>query len=282
MAFRLEMVSFTALILIVGCLSGDEEVDYCCDYDPSNPVPSDWVVIDGGTFEMGCEDWDSSEMPIHDVTVSSFEMWRTEVTVVQYAQCVCAGACTTPNDEDDDPHWSMEESNWGHGERNDYPINFVDWYGSDQFCAWVGGRLPSEAQWEFAARSRGVHMTFPWGEAWPACDAAVMNDLNYDDQGCGTGLSWPVCGIPAGNTEQNLCDMSGNVWEWVLDEWHGGYIPAPIDGTAWGTASDGTGIIRGGGYATSDGEMLRTTVRMATDPSGSGSAMGFRCARQIH
>jgi len=268
-------------LVVLGAIGGFAcgPVDYCVGYDPSDPLPSDWVAIEGGTFEMGSEDWDSSEQPVHDVAVPSFEMWRTEVTVIQYSKCVCAGACSDPNGVQEDPHWSEEEANWESPGRDEHPINFVDWFASDQFCSWVGGRLPTEAQWEFAARSRGDRRTFPWGEAWPACDAAVMNDLDYDDQGCGTGLAWPVCGIPAGNTEQGLCDMAGNVWEWVLDEWHGGYIPAPADGTAWGIASDSRGIIRGGGYSTSDGEMLRTTVRTPTDPSGSGSGLGFRCAR---
>ena len=111
-------------------------------------------------------------------------------------------------------------------------MNCLDWQQAVDFCAWAGGRLPSEAEWEYAARSGGPSSSYkyPWGNDAATCTYAVMDDGGY---GCGTGRTWSVCSKPAGNTSQGLCDMSGNVWEWVEDWYHGDYTGAPTDGSAW-------------------------------------------------
>ncbi len=206
------------LLFAVGC-QNEAPVDYCSG-DDATEIPSDWVFIEGGTFEMGSHG--EHEQPIHTVNVPSFEMWRTEVTVAQLARCWCAGEC--------EPAGTAEETcNWERPDREAHPVNMVSWDDSLVFCSWVGGRLPSEAEWEYAARSGGQDIKYPWGDHMANCDLAVMDDGGY---GCGEGHTWPVCSKPDGNTDQGLCDMSGNLKELVQDTYHDNYEGAPTDGSA--------------------------------------------------
>ena len=136
------------------------------------------------------------------MTVKSFQLAKTEVTNKQYKACVEAGACTPPS--------SYEGG-------DDQPVVNVDWNQAKAFSEWVGGRLPSEAEWEYAARSGGKERKYPWGDEEPSCERAVMNQ---GGNGCGRNATWPVCSKTAGNTSQGLCDMAGNVWEWTQDWYH--------------------------------------------------------------
>jgi formylglycine-generating enzyme required for sulfatase activity len=171
------------------------------DGDTGTDTFPEWVRFDGGTFRMG---------PVSDggtdVTVSSFEIARTEVTVAQYRRCVDQGLCSPPN-------WDSLSCFWNAGGHDDYPMTCIDWDQSDAFCTWAGGRLPRPAEWEYAARSGGRDNLYPWGnEPGPSCEYAVMND---GGNGCGTDGAMAVCSKPMGNTADGLCDMAGNVYEWV-------------------------------------------------------------------
>jgi len=247
-----------------------------CSWDTSGctlaPGFSAWVTLPGGTFQMGSMSGGPSEEPIHTVTVPGFEMLETEVTVSQYEACVNdGGACTAPSTSD-------TRCNWNDPGYEDHPVNCVNWQQAVDFCTWAGWRLPTEAEWEYAARSGGPSSSYryPWGTATATCMYAVMYD---GGDGCGTGRTWPVCSKPAGNTVQGLCDMAGNVWEWVEDDWHGGYTGAPTDGSAWVWSPRGSyRVIRGGGFYDVAGS-LRAANRNFDDPSGTPHALGFRCAR---
>ena len=153
---------------------------------------------------MGADDLGPDVKPRHTVTVNSFEMAKTLVTVEQYKVCVDAKACTVPS--------AGPDCNWGVPGRGKHPVNCVDWQQAQTFSAWEGGRLPTEAEWEYAARSGGRDQKYPWGDSPPTCEKAVF-------KGCGTGTA-PVCSKPAGNTAQGLCDAAGNVWEWMEDRYH--------------------------------------------------------------
>ena len=234
-----------------------------------------WVRIPGGSFMMGSTSEDDAE-PVHRVTLGSFEMTRTEVTVAQYRACVTAGKCTKPG--------TGRYCNWGKRGRDAHPVNCVDWSQARAFCGWAGGRLPSEARWEYAARSGGKSWTYPWGNAAPTCSRAVMGHgrkwCNAEDPcGCGKNSTWPVCSRSAGNTAQGLCDMAGNVWEWTEDCWHDSYSGAPTDGSArTRNCSDSYRVDRGGSWLYSGGS-LRAARRSNCSSDGRLASLGLRCAR---
>ncbi len=212
--------------------------------------------------------------PQHAVDLPDFEMTRSEVTVGQFAHCVAAGACLEPGtDLDDGGHVYC---NWGRPDRYGYPVNCLDWELSATFCAWVGGRLPSEAEWEYAARSRGRDILFPWGDDEPSCERAIFNEGGV---GCGTRSTWAVCSLPLGNSDQGICDLVGNVWEWVADRYHGTYDGAPADGAAWEEGDKPLRSMRSGGIDQADPANLRAANRVFHEPSFSFGGLGFRCTR---
>ncbi len=229
-----------------------------------------WVHIEGGQFVMGTEAGEDDERPVRAVNVPDFELSRTEVTVDQYAACVSAGVCGVPDVGD--------ACNWGLADRGSHPVNCVDWAQAVTFAAWAGGRLPSEAEWEYAARSRGHSQNYPWGDAPPTCERAVADDPNAGGAGCGANSTRPTCSRFAGNTAQGLCDMAGNVWEWVED-WSGPYDEAPTDGSAR-TEQGATEhrVLRGGGWRSDEG-LLRAARRGGDAPSLRADGTGFRVAR---
>ncbi|NNN06846.1 MAG: formylglycine-generating enzyme family protein, partial [Elusimicrobia bacterium] len=215
-----------------------------------------WVRIPGGTFSMGASD-QSNAQP-HQVTVKSFQMAKTLVTNRQYKACVAAGACTAADDQG--PAFDGD----------DQPVVGVDWNQAKAFSKWVGGRLPSEAEWEYAARSAGKDWKYPWGDETATCDNAVI-------AGCGYNATSPVCSKPKGNTKQGLCDMAGNVWEWVEDKYHDSYKGAPTDGSAWEDAGSFR-VVRGGSWLF-DAARARSAYRYSDDPGNRGDYLVFRPAR---
>ena len=246
-----------------------------------------WVKIPGGTYMMGSEEFTQAQ-PVHEVTINNFEITKTEVTVGQYRECVNAGACEWPTSEDkidvDSEYWC---NYWGNEQEN-HPVNCMSWTGATHFCKWAGGRLLSEAEWEYAARSGGKEVFYPWGEEKPSCDRTVMEkyDPHFEKDegyGCETGKTWPVCSKPQGNTEHGLCDMAGNVWELVQDHKHDNYEGAPDDGSAFESLDANFRVKRGGGYASNNiSEMLHVSNRFgAGKDDTAGEEWGFRCARQL-
>ncbi len=211
--------------------SGDAEVedgkgvaDAPCS--PNCPILT-WITIPGGVFQMGSPPGvgDDLEYPRHEVTLPSFKILETEVTVSQYGKCVEFGPCS-------EPYSGGNLYNWGKDGRENHPMNAVGWNEAKAFAQWVGGRLPSEAEWEYAARSGGQDNLYPWGDEEASCKYAVIDD-GVEGWGCGWGTTLQVCSRVSGNTAQGLCDIAGNVWEWVEDDWHDNYQGAPDDGSAW-------------------------------------------------
>jgi len=243
----------------------------------------EWVRIPGGSFNMGSEDEDSwdSEQPVHRVTVPTFEMSKTAVTFKQYRACVSAGGCT-PAHVDDGTCYVWTGSGWRKGrlpssfQGDDQPVVCVDWDQAQAFARWAGGRLPTEAEWEYAASSGGRDWKYPWGNEEATCERAVMDD---GGNGCGRGnTTWPVCSKPKGNTTQGLCDMAGNVWEWVQDWYHDSYNGAPTDGSAWEKPSGSVRVDRGGSWR-SYARHVRAANRGGDSPGYRNGDLGFRVAR---
>ena len=235
-----------------------------------------WVTIVGGTYTMG-KDGNLHTSPAHQVTVPSFQITKTEITQALYRHCYDQGVCSAPNPYD---QFDRPRCNWGNTDHDNYPINCLDWNQAKDFCEWAGGKLPSEAEWEFAARSRGQDNTYPWGEDEPTCDYAIMY-TNYPSTHCCEYIcgTRQVCSRTQGNTEQGLCDMAGNVQEWTADWWHFGYDGTPTDGSAYiGYPYETSRTVRGGSFNIAY-HHLECTERINFGKDSRTDYTGFRCTR---
>ena len=235
------------------------------------------VLFVGGPFQMGCDlgesDCQADEQPLHEVTLSAFEIDPTEVTQTAYLECVEAGACQIPEDapERDGPEWDPDAM-------PDHPVFHVTWYMADEYCTFAGKRLPTEAEWERAARGPGdTRRRYPWGDDAPSCLLANRN-------GCGNGGSpLPVASLPLGQTPEGVHDMAGNVFEWVADWYDETYYEnsASVDPTGPATPGvDNLKANRGFGFAT-DSEFLRASNRNAQPIDSDPFTFGIRCARSV-
>jgi formylglycine-generating enzyme required for sulfatase activity len=266
------------------CVDFDAKRSACApseDWQPYGVRPLEWVAIAGGTIVLGLGP-DAFVEVFPQVYVPAFQMLRTEITVEQYADCVAAGACFAPDtgsgcDNDEPPQTCglgftpVDLCNWNMG-RPDHPVNCVDFAQAQAFCDWAGGRLPSESEWEFAATSRGL---LP--EALPpiSCHTVIMED---GEVGCGLRQSWPVCSRPTGNTAQELCDMLGNISEWMLDHYHHDYHHHPTDGSAY-LGDDGEYRIQRGGAFEYEHIFISVSRRSIADATQRSYNLGFRCVR---
>lgn len=245
------------------------------------------VPISGGSFVMGnsAADANENEKPAHTVRVASFRIDRTEVTVQAYRACVTAGKCTPPDAYVSGKGNYRVFCNWDHPEsRDNHPVNCVDHRQAGAFCRWAGKRLPTEEEWEFAARGGGEARTYPWGDAFPterhlnACGTECPANLVAKHFPGGHALypasdGWPetspVGSFPAGATKQGVLDMAGNVWEWT----------ASMYATYDGSHKEAKPVLRGGSWGGGDARTERTTNRFRLGESSRAQFLGFRCAR---
>jgi formylglycine-generating enzyme len=226
----------------------------------------EWIPLAGGRFQMGGADLAGAQAhadPAHSVDVAPFELGRTEVTVAAYAECVDAGSCSAP---DEGPG-----CNWGASNRGNHPVNCVSWDQANAYARWRGARLPTEAEWEYAARDGDLRI-YPWGDVDAACDQAVIEDCSTEDTA-------PVCSRPAGHAPHGACDLAGNLWEWVADCWHDDYRDAPGDGAAWTEDCDGPGRVHRGGSFLHDADQARTRYRSRNAPEHRSPRVGLRLVR---
>jgi len=247
-----------------------------------------WLWIPPGTFEMGSPADEaghhSREEPVHPVTIGyGYFISKYEIVVAQYEACKAdqPAKCTSPSTADWDAQgWGTNSSANG---RSDHPQNGLTWQQARDFCAWIapGGRLPSEAEWEYAATGL-VHTKYPWGDSpEPTCsnDTAVFNEAGgTGGWGCGQGGTGPVGEKTAGASWSGAWDMSGNVWEWCEDWYHDSYTDAPDDGSAWVIPAGSDRAVRGGAFLYG-WEKLRSAMRAYTAPSNRSARFGARCVR---
>jgi len=265
----------------------------------TNGCPQGWVHIPAGSFQMGCNigelggDCFSHELPRHTVTLSAYCLQTTEVSVVEYRACQNGGLCTgTPTETGTNSFCNWTQADAG---LEDHPINCVDWAESQQYCqTWLGGDLPTEAQWEKAARGADPDQRkYPWGDTpLPDCTRC-----NYDVNGAyaaGAGCSsvsvgpatWPVEYLQTsdGDSAYGLKGMAGNVAEWTLDYGSSTFYSQCTSGcTDPLNTTPGTGRreVRGGSYANTTAELLilRVVERSAYTPTVRLGNIGFRCRR---
>jgi formylglycine-generating enzyme required for sulfatase activity len=252
---------------------------------PPVNVDIEWIRIEGGRFMMGSDSMHgyNDERPAHQVTVPTFEISRSEVTVAQYRACFNGGACDEP------PKSGLRDNvyNWtaSPGNLENHPINGVTWDNAQQFCEWIGARLPSEAEWEYAARSQGRNITYPWGDAEADCQRANYGGCAGDD-GANT---FRVCTHASGNSAQGVCDLAGNVEELLEDDYHDSYQGAPNDGSAWVDNPAGRyKVTRGGTWASRYrpdaflSSFIRAGRRRQTPRPALSPMRGFRLARNAN
>jgi len=245
-------------------------VDEICPMSP--PDAASRLTIPAGAFVMGSRPGKGSkdEHPMHTVTLEGFRIDAVEVTVGRYKECVQAGACTPPRSTSS----ALRDDYYDNPDFNDYPVVNVDWHQADAFCTWTGGRLPTEAQWEKAARGPAPdERIYPWGDGQPLCALANFGGL---DRGC-LGDTDLVGRRTLGKSPFGLLDMAGNVWEWVSDWYDSLYYKKsgsknPV-GPDWGIYK----VIRGGCYEEGP-ENIRVSCRASNLPGTKADNIGFRCA----
>ena len=238
-------------------------------------LDDDMVRVPAGQFTMGC----NSEIdPIcviapdehqHLVNLKAFKIDKFEVTFRRYQQCVDDGKCTPPA--------VGGALNYGWPEVDKFPVNGVTWKQASHFCQVTGRRLPTEAEWEKAARGTDMRL-YPWGDEPPSCQRAVMDTANAGELGCKTGNTLDVGSKPEGASPYGAMDMAGNLWEWTADWYAADYFKnSPLDNPN-GPASGQYKVARGGDFFSRTGYELRTTSRFFYEPSDYSIAIGFRCA----
>jgi len=247
-------------------------------------VSDEMVFIPKGHFFMGSDRGESDEVPVRRVYVKAFEIDKYEVTVAQFRKCVDAGVCKVPEGLKGILHsYEANLCNWGVTNRDNHPINCMRWKEADAYCRWTGKRLPTEAEWEKAARGSDARR-FPWGNEQANCDRAVVDD---GGDGCGRESTWPVGSKPQGASPYGVMDMSGNVWEWVADWYdHGYYKKAPAvdpyndQEVSWLPGRKPGKVLRGGSWADQTAIIHRGANRLEYDPDTFPDyTVGFRCAR---
>jgi len=226
------------------------------------------VYVPAGEFEMGSMEGESDEQPVHTVALDGFWIDRTEVTNGQYAQCEAAGACDPPPNTGS----TTRDSYYGNSAYDNYPVIYVSWHDAEDYCAWAGARLPTEAQWEYAARGPESRV-FPWGDEF---DCTLTNSWG---EGCdGYTRTAPVGSFPAGASWCGALDMIGNVWEWVADWYDGDYYERSPTQNPLGPEEGNLKVLRGGSWG-DDPEYVRGAYRRRFRPDYRLNSDGFRCAR---
>ena len=219
--------------------------------------PEGMILIKGGTFKMGTDDpkAEDSDKPAHDITVKDFYIDTYEVTNEQYQQFVKQTGHKAPSD------WTGTD--FPSGEAH-YPVRNVSWIDATEYAKWAGRRLPTEAEWEFAARGPEGRI-YPWGNDW---SPKLSNSKEDDRSGPLTVGSYPGGASPFG-----VMDMAGNVCEWVNDD----FTPYPSSAQ---TPDPGNKCYRGGAYSAPK-ERLKTTYRWWDHPTATYPYIGFRCAQDV-
>ncbi|MEM7112966.1 MAG: SUMF1/EgtB/PvdO family nonheme iron enzyme [Chloroflexota bacterium] len=249
--------------------------------------------VEAGTFMMGSKEGEfltvPDEVPLHEVRLNEFYIDKFEVNVAQYAAFLneigghergCENIdCTLPRSlAGTDSYLVIQDFGDGTIQYTplpgfaDYPINYVSWFGAKDYCEYVDARLPTEAEWEYAARGTDGRL-YPWGNDSPTPNLAVFQSTSYDNLK-------PVDALPDGASPFGVFGMAGSMWEWVADWYDEDYYAQSPGFNPQGPETGLTRVVRGGAWPfnmTSD--RIRSTNRNNIDPNFFSTSVGFRCAR---
>jgi hypothetical protein len=223
---------------------------------PTSAQPMSMVFVPPGEFIMGN----------NAVTLDAFWIDKTEITNAMYARCVQTGQCSAPGSD----FSRTRSSYYGNPEFDHYPVIFVSWMDANHYCTWTGGRLPTEAEWEKAARGTDGRQ-YPWGNNDPLGFDGLLNYQAQDTTQVGI--------FPNGASPYGALDMAGNVSEWVADWLSPDYYSNPPASNPLGPDSGQYRVWRGGSWANTSPERVHTYSRTGNLPTDTSSGIGFRCAR---
>jgi formylglycine-generating enzyme len=219
---------------------------------------SGFVLVPAGEFIMGSDEGESYEGPVHTVYLDDFWIMRTEVTNREYGQCVAAGGCSAP-----------DNSRWDDPDYAEHPVTHVSWNQAHEYAEWMGGALPTEAQWEEACRgTEGV--TYPWGNSSP--NSSLLNFYNKN------GTITPVGSYPDGASPYGVLYMAANVWEWTADWYDDEYYQHSPAQNPTGPSAGSSHVIRGGAFISIDDGWVRCASRYGGTAGYLINLNGFRLA----
>ncbi len=228
--------------------------------------PPQAVAIPAGSFTMGSPEGEGAadEHPSRQVTLHAFCIDRVEASVGAYTACVTAGTCSRAS---------------GTAPEGDTPMSGVDWEQASSYCRFVGGRLPTEAEWEYAARGSDGRR-YPWGDEPPRdCTRADWTPTGTAQSCNGVGPS-PARGREAGASPFGVLDLAGGVWEWTAD-WYAPSYPPGVARDPAGPAEGTARVTRGGGWNNDQVERLRAAWREGQHPAFHDYDLGVRCAYDV-
>ncbi|MCJ7435410.1 MAG: SUMF1/EgtB/PvdO family nonheme iron enzyme, partial [Anaerolineales bacterium] len=229
------------------------------------------VIVPAGEFKMGSDSYKADEKPAHTVYLDTYYIDKYKVTNTFYKTCVDASVCAPPKYMNS----YLRPTYYGDPKYDNYPFIAADWYAAKTYCEWRGARLPTEAEWEKAARGTDQR-TYPWGEGIDQSRANYNNNNETDY----VGDTSKVDGYTSGVSPYGAYDMAGNVWEWVADLYDENYYSSLL-GTTKNPLGPTVGefrVVRGGSW-NSNSYSLRSSYRSWLNPANATIYVSFRCAR---